>query len=110
MKGEPHILTLCADLNEVNDKTIWTSLRRTEFAPEGDLWEGQRVVLRDHEGNVCHGIVTEVNYPIVYVELDLRTWVDGDAVRVEEEYGDSSRREKALNIRREPSGEKRSAQ
>jgi hypothetical protein len=79
-------LKLWADFNEASNGTIWTSLRRTEWIPSGEPWVGQRVMFRDREGNVCEGIVTKVNYPIVYAELDLDTWIEGISVQIESEY------------------------
>ncbi len=83
------MLKLWADFNEVSDEAIWTSLRRAKWVPDGEPWVGQRVEFWDHEGNVCQGIVTRVNYPIVYAELDLSTWVDGDPLQIESEHGGS---------------------
>src|SRR5215217_8923647 len=83
------MLKLWTDFNEASGETIWTSLRRTEWIPSGEPWVGQRVMFRDREGNVCQGIVTKVNYPIVYAELDLSTWVDGEPVKVESEHDGS---------------------
>src|SRR5215217_400539 len=80
------MLKLWTDFNEASAETIWTSLRRTEWIPSGEPWVGQRVMFRDREGNVCEGIVTKVNYPIVYAELDLSTWADGIPTQIEYEY------------------------
>lgn len=65
---------LWADFNAVEDDTIWTSVRRTKWADEDELEVGQRLELRDHEGNSCWGTVTGVKGPIVYLELDWSTW------------------------------------
>lgn len=65
---------LWADFNAVEDDTVWTSVRRTEGVGEDELEEGQRIELRDHEGNACWGTITETSGPIVYLELDWSTW------------------------------------
>jgi hypothetical protein len=84
------MLRLWADFNGIEDQTVWTSLRRKSFVPDGEPWIGQRVELWDHEGNVCQGTVARVNYPIVYVDLDLSTWLDGEAVQIEPRYGEQA--------------------
>ncbi len=81
-------MRLWADFNEVDDDTVWTSLRRASFVPKGEPRVGQWIELWDHEGNVCWGVVTEVDAPIVYLRLDLSTWVDREAVSIEGQYGD----------------------
>jgi hypothetical protein len=81
------VLRLWADFNEVEEEILWTSLRRVSFVPEGEPEIGQRVELYDHEGNACQGIVTKVRGPIVWVRLDLSTWIDAEAVQIVSEYG-----------------------
>lgn len=69
---------LWADFNAVEGDTIWTSVRQTEGVSEDELAEGQRIELRDHEGNSCWGIVTGMQGPIVYLELDWSTWTPAE--------------------------------
>jgi hypothetical protein len=77
---------LKADFNEEREGTIWASLHRVPFVPDGEPRIGQWIELWDHEGNTCWGVVTDVNYPIVYLKLDPSTWKDGDAVQIEPEF------------------------
>lgn len=81
-------MRLWADFNAVEGETVWTSLRRASFVPSGEPQVGQWINLWDHEGNSCWGVVTEVDDPIVYLRLDLSTWLDGEAVQVDPHYGD----------------------
>jgi hypothetical protein len=76
---------LWADFNEARGGNIWTNLAEADFVPEGEPHEGQWIELWDHEGNRCWGVVTEVDYPIVYLRLDLSTWVDSSTVQMERE-------------------------
>ena len=80
-------MRLWADFNDFDGEVIWTSLRRASFVPEGEPQIGQRIELWDHEGNVCTGVVTKVDDPIVYLWLDLNTWADAGTVQILEEYG-----------------------
>jgi len=82
-------MRLWADFNEERRGVIRASLHREKFIPEGEPYIGQWIQLWDHEGNTCWGIVTDVNYPLVYLRLDVSTWVDGDPVHVESEHGGS---------------------
>lgn len=81
-------MRLWADFNEFDGETIWTSLRRATFVPEGEPAVGQQVELWDHEGNACFGIVTKVSDPIVWLWLDLNTWVDAESVHIASHFGD----------------------
>lgn len=81
-------MKLWADFNEVDGEMIWTSLRRVDFLPEGEPEIGQRVDLWDHEGNVCTGIVTNVDDPIVWLRLDFSTWIDAQSVHIASRFGD----------------------
>lgn len=83
-------MRLWADFNEVDGEMIWTSLRRVDFLPEGEPKIGQRIDLWDHEGNVCTGIVTKVDDPIVWLSLDLSTWVDAEAVHIASRFGEAA--------------------
>jgi len=78
---------LWADFNEVDDEMIWTSLRRAPFIPDGEPEIGQRVELYDHEGNVCWGVVVDVDDPIVRLHLDLSTWIDAEANQIPAHFG-----------------------
>lgn len=49
-------------------------MRQTEGVSEDEFTEGQRIELRDHEGNSCWGTITGLKGPIVYLELDWSTW------------------------------------
>lgn len=80
-------MRLWADFNAADGEMIWTSLRRAGFVPEGEPAIGQRIELWDHEGNVCMGVVTRVDDPIVYLRLDLSTWEDADSVQIERQFG-----------------------
>lgn len=80
-------MRLWADFNEVYEGSIWTSLRRAKFVPKGEPRIGQWIELWDHEGNSCFGVVTKVDAPIVYLRLDLSTWIDSEAVRISPRYG-----------------------
>lgn len=80
-------MRLWADFNEVDGEMIWTSLRRASFVPDGEPEVGQLVELWDHEGNVCWGVVTNVDDPIVYIRLDLSTWVDAESIQIEPQFG-----------------------
>ena len=77
---------LWADFNEARGENIWTDLAQERFIPEGQPHEGQWIELWDHEGNRCWGVVTEIDYPIVYLRLDLSTWVDSSTVQIEREF------------------------
>ena len=81
---------LWADFNEVDGDMIWTSLRRADFVPEGEPEIGQRIELWDHEGNVCWGVVTKVDEPIVWLRLDLSTWVDAESKQIASQFGSSA--------------------
>ncbi len=80
---------LWADFNEERGGIIRASLHREKFIPDGEPSIGQWIQLWDHEGNTCWGAVTDVNYPLVHLRLDVSTWRDGDAVQIDSEYGDS---------------------
>jgi hypothetical protein len=69
---------LWVDFNAVDGDTIWTSVRQTPSANEDELKEGQRIELRDHEGNRCWGTVTGIKGPIVFLELDWSTWTTAE--------------------------------
>ncbi len=79
---------LWADFNEARGEDIWTDLAQERFIPEGEPYEGQWIELWDHEGNRCWGVVTGVDYPIVYLELDSGTWVDSSAIQIKREFVD----------------------
>lgn len=79
-------MKLWADFNEDRGGVVWTSLHRAGFIPEGEPRIGQWIELWDHEGNTCRGVVTSVNYPIVYLELDTTTWKGSDTVQIEPEF------------------------
>lgn len=80
---------LWADFNEVDGETVWTSLRRAQFVPEGEPEIGQWIELYDHEGNACWGVVTEVDDPIVRLHLDFSTWIDAESVQIASHFGDA---------------------
>jgi hypothetical protein len=69
---------LWVDFNAVDGDTIWTSIKRTASVHEDELKEGQRIELRDHEGDRCWGVITGIKGPIVYVELDWSTWTPAE--------------------------------
>jgi hypothetical protein len=77
------LIRLWADFNELSDTKIWTSLRRAGFLPEGRPSIGEWVELWDYDGDTCLGMVTSIEYPIVHLEVDLDTWVDGQLVHTE---------------------------
>lgn len=81
-------MRLWTDFNEFDGETVWTSLRRAAFVPEGEPWVGQQVEMWDHEGNVCWGTVVEVDEPIVRVQLDLSTWEDAGDVHIASTFGE----------------------
>jgi hypothetical protein len=78
---------LWADFNELEGETVWTSLRRAQFVPEGEPEIGQWIELYDHEGNACWGVVTDLDDPIVWLRLDLDTWKDAEIKRVPSHFG-----------------------
>lgn len=78
---------LWIDFNEVSGETAWTSLRRARFVPEGEPEIGQWIELYDHEGNVCWGVVTDVDDPIVRLHLDLNTWKDAETKQLKSHFG-----------------------
>lgn len=80
-------LKLWVDFNEVYGEDVWTSLRRANFVPEGEPEIGQWVELYDHEGNVCQGMVTKVDDPIIWLRLDLSTWIDAENKEIEHQFG-----------------------
>lgn len=80
-------MRLWADFNDVDGEMIWTSLRRASFIPDGEPELGQWIELYDHEGNVCMGVVTQVDDPIVYLRLDLSTWEDAEWIQIKRHYG-----------------------
>jgi hypothetical protein len=69
---------LWVDFNSVDGDTIWTSMKRTPSVHADELEEGQRVELRDHEGNSCWGTIMGIKGSIVYLELDWSTWIPAD--------------------------------
>jgi hypothetical protein len=78
-------MRLRADFNEVDGNTIWISLRRQGYIPSGEPYVGQHVTLYDHDGNRCIGLVTAVQEPIAFLEIDLSTWADSEEVQVPKE-------------------------
>jgi hypothetical protein len=45
--------------------------------------EGERVFLRDWEGNQCWAWIDQIRGAIVYFEIDYATWVAGDDLQAE---------------------------
>jgi len=72
-------LSLWADFNVFEGDTVWTSLTQTkdQLIPNGHPVVGEWVELWDYDGDRCLGVVTKVTLPIVWVKLDMRTWLDG---------------------------------
>jgi hypothetical protein len=77
------LIRLWADFNELSDTQIWTSLRRAGFLPEDRPKIGEWVELWDYDGDTCLGRVTSIQHPIVHLEVDLDSWVDGPLVHAE---------------------------
>lgn len=78
-------MRIWTDFNEIEDNTVWTSLRRAGFIPSGEPRVGQWIELWDYEGNVCWGVVTEIDVPIVYLQLDMNTWKPSVVVNIEKQ-------------------------
>jgi len=76
-------IRLWADFNELSDTKIWTSLRRAGFLPQGRPSIGEWVELWDYDGDTCLAVVRSIEHPIVHLEVDLDTWVDGQLVQAE---------------------------
>ena len=71
-------LTFDVDFNNAVEggRLIKTSLRRwADRIPA----VGERVFLRDGEGNTCWAYVDHIDDPMIYFEADDSTWVSGAA-------------------------------
>src|SRR4051812_26445207 len=76
------LLVFRTDFNNVADDGVQVKTSLYHGFSRRIPRDGERVLLRDSEGNRCWGWVRGIRGVIVFVELDETTWVSGEETRM----------------------------
>ncbi len=69
------MVRLWVDFGDVRNCRTWTLLKFADFVPGEEATVGEWAELWDHEGNICYGMITQIEDQIVHLRLDWSTWV-----------------------------------